>query len=125
MHNRLSGPGRESAGLIVASKRGNARGAKGPCQIRASAGGGENRLDANSTTDRRCLPEELSLLRQKLNRKAKQGANDPSGHRREPIGIGFWPNWDWSRCSWIVNSLRMPAANVSGNAGCGKSARPV
>src|ERR1700679_2632679 len=73
MHNRLSGPGRESAGRVVARKRGNARGAKGPCQIRAAARRKENRLDQfDPTTEPRVLPEKLSLLRQKLSQKAKQ-----------------------------------------------------
>jgi RNA-directed DNA polymerase len=77
IHNRSAGPGRESAGLIVAMKRSNVRGAKGPCQIRASARGRENRLDptdpttANRDLDRG-IPEKLSLLRQKLSQKAKQ-----------------------------------------------------
>src|SRR2546423_849341 len=73
MHNRVTGPGRESAGRIVASKRGNARGAKGPCQIRATARGREDRLDPNDpTTEARHIPEKLSLLRLKLSQKAKQ-----------------------------------------------------
>jgi hypothetical protein len=73
MHNRPHAPGRESAGLIVAGKRGNARGAKGPCQIRAAARGREDRLDQlDPTTDKPGIPEKLSLLRQKLSQKAKQ-----------------------------------------------------
>src|SRR5947209_2241534 len=73
MHNRVTGPGRESAGRIVASKRGNARGAKGPCQIRATARGREDRLDPNDpTTEARHIPKKLSLLRLKLSQKAKQ-----------------------------------------------------
>ena len=73
-HNRPGGFGRESAGFIVAGKRGNARGAKGPCQIRATVRRRENRLDPQDrTTDsRRPLPAKLSLLRQKLSHKAKQ-----------------------------------------------------
>lgn len=72
-HNRACGPGRESAGRVVATKRGNARGAKGPCQIRAAARGREDRLDqTDPTTDTRDIPEKLSLLRQKLSQKAKQ-----------------------------------------------------
>jgi RNA-directed DNA polymerase len=76
-HNRTHGPGRESAGRIVAMKRGNSRGAKGPCQIRATARGREYRLDpVDPTTENRDidrgLPEKLSHLRQKLSHKAKQ-----------------------------------------------------
>jgi RNA-directed DNA polymerase len=88
MHNRLSGSGRESAGFIVATKRGNARGAKGPCQIRAAVRGRENRLDPQDpTTETRTkeavndtlevrhgviLSPKLTLLRRKLSQKAKQ-----------------------------------------------------
>ena len=77
MHNRLIGPGRESAEGVVAMKRSNVRGAKGPCQIRATARGREDRLDpldpATENRDlHRGLPEKLSLLRQKLSHKAKQ-----------------------------------------------------
>jgi len=73
MHNRLLGPGRESAGFIVAWKGGNAPGAKEPCQIRASARGREDRLDqADPTTEDPDIPEKLSLLRQQLSQKAKQ-----------------------------------------------------
>lgn len=72
MHNRSHGPGRESAGFIVATKRSNVRGAKGPCQIRAAARRRENRLEEIPTTEPRDIPETLSLLRQKLSQKAKQ-----------------------------------------------------
>jgi RNA-directed DNA polymerase len=85
INNCLHGSGRESAGLIVARKRGNARGAKGPCRIRVEVKERECRLDNNPTTEqpqglgeplemseRRVLPEKLSLLRQKLGHKAKQ-----------------------------------------------------
>jgi RNA-directed DNA polymerase len=81
--------GRESAGLIVVRKRGNARGAKGPYRWNALRQyGGESRLDPNPTTEdlavprelmpdwlmrkRRLLPEKLTTLRQKLYHKAKQ-----------------------------------------------------
>jgi hypothetical protein len=88
MHNRLGGFGRESAGFIVAWKRGNARGAKGPCQIRATVRGRGNRLDPQDpTTETRpqaatddtlevrhgvILSPKLTLLRRKLSQKAKQ-----------------------------------------------------
>jgi RNA-directed DNA polymerase len=74
MHNRPSGPGRESAGPIVALKRGNARGAKGPCLIHVTVRRREFRLDPIDPTTgcRRMLPEKLSRLRQQLNHKAKQ-----------------------------------------------------
>ena len=51
----------------------NARGAKGPECKHASIRGGETRLDENPTTEDRLargLPESVSLLRLKLNRKA-------------------------------------------------------
>src|ERR1700722_20065722 len=73
MHNRRRGPGRESARLIVALKRGNSRGAKGPCQIHAGVRRREHRLDhLDPTTDTRHLPETVSRLRRQLNHKAKQ-----------------------------------------------------
>ena len=78
--------GRESERPIVAKKRGNARGAKGPYCKHDSVRGGENRLDENPTTETRAaagkampetvkepgLPENVSQLRQKLGQKAKQ-----------------------------------------------------
>lgn len=85
-HNR-SVAVRESAGPIVVVKRGNARGAKGPYQLHAEAGRKESRLSlTDSTTGQgwlfpdhppagrrdRKLPPKLSLLRLKLNQKAKQ-----------------------------------------------------
>ncbi len=78
---------RESAGPIRAGKRGNARGAKGPCRVHADARGRENRLEKKKPTteqpqltpdgapewgERRKLPEKVSLLRQKLYQKAKR-----------------------------------------------------
>jgi len=85
INNRLHDSGRESAGFIVAWKRDNARGAKGPCRIRVNVKERECRLDHDPTTEqpeglgerpelgrRRALPEKLSLLRQKLGHKAKQ-----------------------------------------------------
>jgi RNA-directed DNA polymerase len=76
---------RESAGHIVAAKRGNARGAKEPCRMQADARGRENRLGESHTTDpeakpetvpewgeRRPLPEKVSHLRRRLYQKAKQ-----------------------------------------------------
>jgi RNA-directed DNA polymerase len=72
-HNLSCGSGRESAGFIVVMKRGNARGAKGPCQVRAWVRGREGRLEEIPTTDERHeLPRTLSLLRHKLSQKAKQ-----------------------------------------------------
>src|SRR5476651_1319044 len=81
MHNFSHGSGRESAGFIVAWKRSNVRGAKGPCQVRAWVREREVRLDSEDpmldskespTTERRRLPSKLSLLRHKLSQKAKQ-----------------------------------------------------
>ncbi len=86
IHNRPTGRDRESDGSIVAVKRGNARGAKGPCRYRADARGGTTRLqDLPDTTEQPGddlseafarnmdgLPEKVFLLRQKLHRKAKR-----------------------------------------------------
>ena len=73
MHNFSFGSGRESAGFIVAWKRSNVRGAKGPCQIRACVREREDRLDSQDpTTETRVIPPKLSLLRHKLSQKAKQ-----------------------------------------------------
>ncbi len=78
---------RESAGPIVAEKRGNSRGAKQPHRIHAEAREGENRLSRKdnitedpklksdkvpSWNERRKCSERLSLLRQKLYQKAKR-----------------------------------------------------
>jgi hypothetical protein len=43
-------PDRESEGAVVARKRGNARGAKGPCRKHVSARGKEIRLDDKRPT---------------------------------------------------------------------------
>src|SRR5580658_7560055 len=72
--------GWESDRFIVAKKRGNARGAKGPERENDSVRGGASRLDLHPTTEQpdcgppreRGLPEKLSQLRQKLGQKAKQ-----------------------------------------------------
>ena len=78
--------GRESERPIVAKRRGNARGAKGPYWKHESIRRGEIRLDENPATDTRAaaetarpetakepgLPEKVSQLRQKLGHKAKQ-----------------------------------------------------
>ena len=79
-HNFSLGSGRESAGFVVASKRGNSRGAKEPCQVRAWVREREDRLDTEDpmlesedpTTEKRRMPPKLSLLRHKLSQKAKQ-----------------------------------------------------
>ena len=78
-HNRSHAPGRESAGFIVATKRGYARGAKEPCQIHAAARRKEDRLDRTDPTtenrealDEPGIPAKRSPLRQKLSQKAKQ-----------------------------------------------------
>jgi len=84
MHNRGGGSVRDSERPIVAGKRSNVRGAKGPQERNVGAREGECRLekaptteprqliDAASETGRDGLPEKLSLLRQKLGQKAKQ-----------------------------------------------------
>ena len=79
--------GRESAGLKVAGKRGNACGAKRPYRMHADARRRENRLGRKDHTtedadlkpdfvpewgERRKCPEKLSLLRQKLYQKAER-----------------------------------------------------
>jgi RNA-directed DNA polymerase len=71
--------GWESDRFVVAKKRGNARGAKGPEQEHESVRRGASRLDHDPTTGEpdcgpreRGLPEKLSQLRQKLGQKAKQ-----------------------------------------------------
>ena len=51
INNRRSDFGRESAGLIVAAKRDNARGAKGPCRIRVFARERECRLGQHPATE--------------------------------------------------------------------------
>src|SRR5690606_28197829 len=78
---------RESEGAIVARKRGNSRGAKGPCRKHVSARSKEIRLEHPTTehagpnpepapeTETRNgvkLPPKVSELRRKLGRKAKQ-----------------------------------------------------
>jgi len=77
----MPGRGRESDRLIVAKKRGNARGAKGPDFTHVSVVEGSSRLsDRRSITDWKAqgfvpeadLPVRVSLLRWKLGRKAKQ-----------------------------------------------------
>lgn len=79
--------GRESAGLIVAGKQGNACGAKRPYRRHAEARRREIRLSRKDPTtedaelrpelvpewgERRKCPKKLSLLRQKLYQKAKR-----------------------------------------------------
>lgn len=81
---------RESEGFIVVMKSGNAGGAKGPCRECVFRQGGETRLDTRPTTEQATahdadqapaepevksgvkLPLEVSQLRWKLGRKAKQ-----------------------------------------------------
>ena len=84
-------PGRESEGDIVASKRGNSRGAKVPCRIHVFIRRKEIRLDSRPTTEESGqpprkdqpsypteaksgveLPPKVSELRWKLGQKAKQ-----------------------------------------------------
>ena len=95
--NRPSGSGRKSAGFIVAWKRSNVRGAKGPCQIRATVRGRGNRLDPQGPTTDTQQPEAddhplecrhgvlvlptLALLRRKLSPKAKQELTTPCACR--------------------------------------------
>jgi hypothetical protein len=86
----VAGHGRESEGVIVAMKRGNARGAKDPCRTNVFIRGKEIRLDTRPTTEKVGrlnwdqelaepevksgvkLPPKVSELRWKLAQKAKQ-----------------------------------------------------
>jgi RNA-directed DNA polymerase len=93
IRERITGPRltRESEGAIVAWKRGNSRGAKGPCRTLRSIRREEIRLDTNPTTERRAqasqnlealvdpefksgipLPAKVSELRWNIGRKAEQ-----------------------------------------------------
>src|ERR1022692_3691788 len=80
-HNSWFGFGRESAGFVVAWKRSNVRGAKGPCQVRARVRERQVRLDTEDPmldaegpiTETRPMPPTLSLLRHKLSQKGECG----------------------------------------------------
>ena len=80
IHNRGNGLGRESERLIVARKRGNAGGAKGPHWKHCCCTRKGEPLEGNFHYGTRGayrslvgdgLPDKLSLLRQKLSQKAK------------------------------------------------------
>jgi RNA-directed DNA polymerase len=109
IHNLPSGSGRESAGFIVALKRGNARGAKGPCQVRASVRGREDRLEETPTTDKRFIPPTLSLLRQKLSQKAKQ---EPKFRFYTLYGRIF--QWDTLWAAWNLVASNQGAPGIDG-----------
>jgi len=97
---------RKSERSIVASKRGNSRGAKGPRRryvfVRREACRLKHFITAESEGRRDAgLPMTVATLRRKLALKAK----------REPKSL-----FVSRQCLW---------ARVGGKAGCGKSARPV
>ena len=94
----------------TAGKRGNARGAKGPCQVRATVRGRRNRLDPQDpTTDKRHLPDTLILLRQKLSQKAKQ---EPK-FRLYALYDRIY-RWDTLVAAWELVSANKGAAGVDG-----------
>ena len=91
MHNESGRPGRESEGVVVARKRGNGRGAKGPCHEDAESDTWRDRLRETqcrtplrktgaqlersprpSAVNGEGLPVKLFTLRQKLYLKAKR-----------------------------------------------------
>ena len=71
-HNLGGGPERESDRLIVVRKRGNSRGAKGPDREHVSVDKKGEPLGQEARYGRTGKARELSRLRQKLGRKAKQ-----------------------------------------------------
>src|SRR5580658_1439995 len=101
MHNRAE-RGWESDRSIVAKKRGNARGAKGPERKHGWVRGREFRLDLR-----------VSLQNSGLRLARATGANFLSGD----------PGWPMGEAE--VRLDVGPAARVFARAGCGKSARPV
>jgi hypothetical protein len=88
-------------------KRGNSRGAKGPCQIHAFIRSEEDRLDIRPTTEESeglrwdqsldkpekksgvVLPPKTSELRRKLGQKAKQERRSQRAYRK-PAGESFY-----------------------------------
>jgi RNA-directed DNA polymerase len=84
MHNQLVLHGRAAEGSVVAGKRGNSRGAKGPCPWDAESETRRDRLRHDATTGEgealpetfgvngKGLPMKLFTLRQKLYLKAKR-----------------------------------------------------
>ena len=84
MHNQLVLHGRAADGSVVAGKRGNSRGAKGPCPWDAESETRRDRLRQDATTEDgeemseafrvngKSLPPKLFTLRQKLYQKAKR-----------------------------------------------------
>jgi RNA-directed DNA polymerase len=109
IHNRSHGSGRESAGFVVATKRSNARGAKGPCQVRAAVRGREDRLEEIPTTDKRFIPPKLSLLRQKLSQKAKQ---EPKFRFYTLYGRIF--QWETLMAAWNLCAAKQGAPGIDG-----------
>jgi RNA-directed DNA polymerase len=84
MHNQPAPHGRAAEGVVVAGKRGNARGAKGPHRLDAESEARRDRLRHDATTGEgealpetfgvngKGLPMKLFTLRQKLYLKAKR-----------------------------------------------------